>query len=59
MTDGMVATANLRWVERTPDPGVVPAHRVLQQYFAQDMPGYMRAPGVGEWRDVPVVEDTE
>ena len=50
----LAPTARLRWVERTPDLGVVPAHRVLQQWFAADVPSYMRTMAEGEWRDVPV-----
>ena len=33
----------------------IAAHRVkvLQQWFAPNVPGYMSDPAVGEWRDVP------
>lgn len=51
MTDAYVPTPRLRFVYRdTLSEGL----RVLQQWFAPDMPGYMRDPKVGEWRDVPV-----
>jgi hypothetical protein len=32
--------------------------RFLQQWFAPDVPGYMRRDAEGEWRDVPVEEAT-
>lgn len=51
-------TARLRWVKRT-----VPVHgaaanigqfvQYLQQWWAPDVPGYMRDQKQGEWRDVP------
>jgi hypothetical protein len=43
----LVPTTKLRWVERA---GV----QVLQQYWAEDLPGYMRAEAKGEWRDIPI-----
>ena len=53
-------TARLRWVERhqladgtpLPERHVV---RVLQQYWAEALPGYMRNSAAGEWRDVEMV----
>jgi hypothetical protein len=33
-----------------------PPREILQQWFAQDVPDYMRDPKIGEWRDVPVVD---
>jgi hypothetical protein len=30
--------------------------KVLQQYFAEDLPGYMRNDAKGDWRDVITVE---
>lgn len=49
-----VPTAKLRFVER---PASLDAEncrtlRILQQYWAEDLPGYMRAEAKGEWRDV-------
>ncbi len=54
----LAPTARLRWVERTP-PADSPAEanetvRVLQVWWAQDVPAYMRASALGEWRDVEV-----
>ena len=39
-------TPRLRWIERR-------GERVLQQWWAPPMPGYLRDDSVGEWRDVP------
>lgn len=56
--DNLAPTARLRWVERRPpdDPVDGPAsggvRRVLQQWFAEPMPSYMRNQAKGEWRDV-------
>jgi hypothetical protein len=56
--DTWAPTAKLRFVERIPvDPAnPIPLHsvRILQQWWAEDVPGYMRAGAQGEWRDVPV-----
>jgi hypothetical protein len=57
-----VPTARLRFVKRE-IPGVeggVPAYtlRILQQYWAQDVPGYMRKSAEGGWRDVEIEEET-
>ena len=60
MASKLVPTTRLRFVERLPDAGqpAGPVRRILQQYFAEDMPGYMRDHAKGEWRDVEVgVED--
>jgi hypothetical protein len=55
-----VPTARLRWVERIdpPEPeDTFQRKRVfLQQWYSQDVPGYMRRDAEGEWRDVPTVE---
>jgi hypothetical protein len=60
-------TARLRFVVRTVDitadmpPNFMKATRdmrILQQWYAPDMPGYMRDPTVGEWRDVPIGIET-
>ena len=48
MTD-LVPTEKLRWLRR---PGDAP---VLQQWYAEDVPGYMRNTAKGEWRDVETV----
>ena len=49
-----VPTTRLRWIERAAslDSENSDTVRVLQQYFAEDMPGYMRNDAKGEWRDV-------
>jgi hypothetical protein len=52
----MEPTAKLRFVERTvhlegEDVGTV---RVLQQWWAEPMPAYMRNDAIGEWRDIPM-----
>ncbi len=43
-----VATPRLRWAS-------IGDTTVLQQWFAADVPAYMRRDAEGEWRDVPVV----
>lgn len=57
MADNWAPTARLRWVERPvsdpPDP--VRPGLVLQQWFTEDVPGYMRNNAAGEWRDVETV----
>ena len=66
--DDWVATARLRYVllEMKQDleaRGIANLpdsykQRFLQQWFAPDVPGYMRRDAEGEWRDVPVEEAT-
>lgn len=59
----MTPTAKLRWVKKFYEAGVVPAYRdetygrVLQQWFddSDDAPENWRK---GEWRDVPLEEET-
>ena len=59
-----VPTAKLRWVKRevTPAHGSAPTIdemfnlRVLQIWYSQDVPGYMRKDAEGEWRDVELVD---
>jgi hypothetical protein len=53
-TTELAPTARLRFIEREGLTGLETPARILQQWFAPDMPGYMRDPNVGEWRDVPV-----
>lgn len=48
----LAPTARLRWVERMVEE--VFTERVLQQWWAPDVPGYMVRSDAGEWRDVPV-----
>ena len=62
--DNWAPTARLRFVERGidivqgpvtdagPTSSIVP-RRILQQWFAPDLPRYMSS-GEGEWRDVPL-----
>jgi hypothetical protein len=63
--NNFVPTPRLRFVEReVTTPGMrgpvnemvatVKIVRILQQYFAEDVAGYMRNQGAGEWRDVPL-----
>lgn len=51
-------TPRLRFVEKdVPDhPGALSGtrRRILQQWWAEDMPAYMRDRARGEWRDVPL-----
>ncbi len=62
----LAPTARLRWVERatTADAPMNDAvireirgdratDKILQQWWAADVPSYMRATAEGEWRDVP------
>jgi hypothetical protein len=44
-----VETPKLRFVLRE-------EKRILQQWFAPDLPKYMVDPRIGEWRDIPMVE---
>jgi hypothetical protein len=61
--DGLIPTARLRWVKRehrapsmvNDAVGVLTLVDVLQQFWAQDMPAYMRDHATGEWRDVELV----
>ena len=61
--EGWVATARLRFVERplpeTMVEGVRTLHvaRILQQWFAPELPRYMRG-SEGEWRDVELERET-
>lgn len=58
MSDGSwQPTTRLRFVMYTSPLGTTPPQKILQQWWAPDMPGYMRDPLVGEWRDVPVSDD--
>lgn len=58
MNENYVPTARLRFVARfgnEKDPEVMPTaipRYVLQQWWAEPMPGYMRDVAKGEWRDV-------
>lgn len=56
--DTLAPTAKLRWVERKVAAesafAVDGTQRVLQQWFAENVPGYMRTHAQGEWRDVEV-----
>ena len=54
----LVPTERLRFVKReVPVPGATPIElRILQQWYAIDMPKYMRS-GEGEWRDVPLMTE--
>lgn len=53
-------TPKLRFVERQipvdpiDGPASGPPRRILQQYWAEDLPSYMRDTAKGEWRDVPI-----
>ena len=50
-----VPTPRLRFVKRREIADIdAPIVRILQQWFAADVPGYMRRDAEGEWRDVPV-----
>lgn len=54
----LIPTAKLRWVERGTTIGNDPnVPRILQQWWAEDLPGYMRAEAKGEWRDVESVRE--
>ena len=57
MSAGELApTPRLRWLERDSrgDESAPAYERVLQCWWAEDVPGYMRSEAKGEWRDVPV-----
>jgi hypothetical protein len=53
----LIPTARLRFVERAVslDAENSATVKILQQYWAEDMPGYMRDLAKGEWRDVECV----
>ena len=63
-----VPTARLRFVERkdvaraedaeTGQAEIASVRYILQQWFAEDLPGYMRNEANGGWRDVAVEEET-
>jgi hypothetical protein len=54
MSDGKLApTAKLRFLDRA--SGATMREVVLQQWWAPDVPSYMRDESQGEWRDVQVV----
>jgi len=44
-------TPRLRW--KRIDDRTGPPQLYLQQWWAEDMPSYMRDQAKGEWRDVP------
>jgi hypothetical protein len=53
----LAPTARLRFVEReAPRRGkATPVKvKILQQWFGENIPFYMRSSAVGEWRDVPL-----
>jgi hypothetical protein len=52
----LAPTARLRFVERPCGSALDDnaTMHVLQQWFAEDVPAYMRASAKGEWRDVEV-----
>jgi hypothetical protein len=55
--DGWKPTARLRFVERaaaTVKGKPTFTAKILQQFWAPNMPAYMADPSVGEWRDVEV-----
>ena len=57
--DDWVPTARLRFVKRREIADVdAPIVRILQQYWAQDVPGYMRKSAEGGWRDVEIEDET-
>jgi hypothetical protein len=45
-----VPTPKLRFVERD-------GAKILQQYFSEDVPNYMRNNSAGEWRDVETTQE--
>jgi hypothetical protein len=53
----LIPTVRLRFIERPSSDPSRPSGastKILQQWFAPDMPGYMRDAAKGEWRDVPL-----
>jgi hypothetical protein len=59
MSDNLVAQPRLRWVKRASKRRDFDHSYTLQQFFAQDIPSYMRDVAKGEWRDVEVVVEPE
>jgi hypothetical protein len=61
MSADWVPTAKLRWIHRrddaAPTSGLSIGGTVLQQWWAADVPGYMRRDAEGEWRDVVVEQE--
>jgi hypothetical protein len=61
--DNFKPTARLRFVLRKPvsenscDLNAMPV-RILQQWFAPNVPAYMVDPTQGEWRDIPLESET-
>ena len=59
--DKLVPTTKLRFVKRrfTTGPGdeIGDTRTILQQWWAEDMPGYMRDLAKGEWHDVEVADE--
>ena len=62
----LAPTAQLRWVWRAVRTGdatetgatfVVKRRRVLEQYWDQDVPDYMRSRRGGEWREIDEYEE--
>lgn len=57
----LAPTAKLRWVMRTrnpKDPKIIrESNRILQQWWAPNVPDFMRRTGEGEWRDVEVADE--
>jgi hypothetical protein len=51
----MAPTPKLRFVVRPVGPTM---QSVLQQWWAHDVPEYMREPNKGEWRDVETFEES-
>jgi hypothetical protein len=49
----LVATPTLRWVPSQRGDAIFK----LQQWWAPDVPGFMRSDNDGEWRDVPTIFD--
>ena len=63
MSEKFIPTARLRFVKRahefqSMDP-TMPMQRILQQWWAEDMPSYMRDKALGEWRDVELTEESK
>jgi hypothetical protein len=61
MNDDWQPTTRLRFVNYTSPLNASPvsgARKILQQWWAPNMPAYMQDPTVGEWRDVPLMEES-
>jgi len=60
MKGDLVPTAKLRFVSRAVPPdtdgGTASIARILQQWWAPDVPAYMVDDAQGEWRDIPFVD---